>query len=104
MDYKKLREEHENFFTTISGSKDRYRDFLNSMAYHYRQPVTAQVAIFLHGAAAHRAYATEALWKRLPHRKVNRKNYTMYQKQPISIHIIVQSSFGTTILQQTKHC
>ena len=65
MDYKKLREEHENFFTTISGSKDRYRDFLNSMAYHYRQPVTAQVAIFLHGAAAHRAYATEALWKRL---------------------------------------
>lgn len=61
----RLLAERDRLFATISVSKERYRDFLETMADHYKQPLAAQVGLFLHAPASGRAYAPEELWRRM---------------------------------------
>lgn len=61
----RLLAERDRLFATISVSKERYRDFLETMADHYKQPLAAQVGLFLHAPANGRAYAPEELWRRM---------------------------------------
>ena len=61
----RLIDEQERFFKELRYNKDRFRDFLGTMAAHYRQPVHRQVALFFHAPATGRAYADAALWERL---------------------------------------
>lgn len=60
-----LIDEQERFLNELRHHKNRFRDFLGSMAAHYRQPIERQIALFFHAPAAGRAYADEALWQRL---------------------------------------
>ena len=60
-----LIDEKERFLNELRHNKNRFRDFLGSMAAHYRQPIERQIALFFHAPAAGRAYADEALWQRL---------------------------------------
>ena len=61
----RLIDEQERFFKELRYNKDRFRDFLGTMAAHYRQPIHRQVALFFHAPATGRAYADAALWERL---------------------------------------
>ena len=61
----RLLAERDRLFATISVSKERYRDFLETMADHYKQPLATQVGLFLHAPASGRAYAPEELWRRM---------------------------------------
>ena len=61
----RLLAERDRLFATVSVSKERYRDFLETMADHYKQPLAAQVGLFLHAPASGRAYAPEELWRRM---------------------------------------
>ena len=61
----RLLAERDRLFATVSVSKERYRDFLETMADHYKQPLATQVGLFLHAPASGRAYAPEELWRRM---------------------------------------
>lgn len=60
-----MEREAADFYSTLEASKDRFREFLGAMPYHYRQPVDTQVQLFFHAPVANRAYATEAVWEKL---------------------------------------
>lgn len=60
-----LLAERDRLFATVSVSKERYRDFLETMADHYKQPLDTQVGLFLRAPADGRAYALKELWRRM---------------------------------------
>lgn len=60
-----LRTEQQQFFEDLRYNKNRFRDFLHTMVYHYRQPLDRQVQLFFHAPKTGSAYASAELWKRL---------------------------------------
>ena len=89
----RLLAERDRLFATISVSKERYRDFLETMADHYKQPLATQVGLFLHAPASGRAYASEELWQRMG---------TSLKSDAKGVDVLSASGEATTIYEVTE--
>ena len=89
----RLLAERDRLFATVSVSKERYRDFLETMADHYKQPLAAQVGLFLHAPASGRAYAPEELWRRMG---------TSLKPNAKGVDVLSASGEATTIYEVTE--
>ena len=89
----RLLAERDRLFATVSVSKERYRDFLETMADHYKQPLAAQVGLFLRAPASGRAYASEELWQRMG---------TSLKSDAKGVDVLSASGEATTIYEVTE--
>lgn len=93
MNEAQLLRERDRLFATVSVSKERYRDFLETMADHYKQPLAAQVGLFLRAPASGRAYAPEELWQRMG---------TSLKSDAKGVDVLSASGEATTIYEVTE--